>query len=99
MNVETTLNETATVPRPKWRVRHPKLHFIITIYFWTVIGLLPGLAMIFIYDLLRTHHVPMTPFQTVTFLTASLVIATFGILLGFLVGLLNLIAEKLYAEW
>jgi hypothetical protein len=100
MNI-TTFNESPTaptVPRPKWRVRHPHLNYIITMYMWILLGLAPGIFMLIMYNVSQQYHVALTAFQTSIVLAAIIITGVFGILLSLIVGLLTLIAEKLNPE-
>ena len=89
----TLLTEVKTQPR--WFPQHGKFYYNIMGIFWSLLGALPGLAMLVVFCLMQQNHVPMTALQTVCFLMASCVVVTFGLLLGTIAGCLTFLAEKL----
>jgi hypothetical protein len=96
MNTESSLESlpVPTVPRLPWRIRHPKLNYNLTVSAWMLLGVLPGFGMFYACGLLQQRHL-MTALEMVIYLMAGCVAITFGLLLGAIVGLLTVIAEKL----
>lgn len=93
----TTFNESPTVPtvpRPKWRFRHPKANHFVTLCMWGALGFVPGFFMLWAFHFMLVRHVAFTPFQAFAFLGVAITVLVFGFLLGTVVGLLTVITEK-----
>jgi hypothetical protein len=78
----------------QWVRRHRNFYSLLMVMPPTILGALPGLAMLLFLSPMQAHHILQTIAQVILWGMAGIALMTFGSLFGVFVGCMVLIMEK-----